>query len=88
MGCERLDPLRAVPTVKSGGEVMLFTADLVVNLGNVAYRPEIMASAGAALRVAGQEATPEDLPPPRARNVKRVDIGCGAKPGDMGLPME
>jgi len=83
-GCERLDPLRGVPTVESGGKVRLFTADQVIDLGTVAYTPEAMASAAAALRVAGQEPTSEDLPAPLPRNVARVDTACGASPVGEG----
>lgn len=88
VGCERLDPLRGVPTVKGGGEVTLFTADLVVNLGNLAYEPDKLARAAAALHVAGQEPNSDDLPAPPARNVALVDKACGANPGEMGQPME
>jgi putative alpha-1,2-mannosidase len=43
----------------------------------MAYTPEKIAPAAAALRVAGQEPTSEDLPAPLARNVTRVDTACG-----------
>jgi len=76
-GCERLDPLRGVPTVQWGGAFRLFTAGQVITLSRMAYTPEKIAPAAAALRVAGQEPTSEDLPAPLARNVTRVDTACG-----------
>jgi len=83
-GCKRLDPLRGVPTVAQSDAVWLFTADQVIRLGGLAYTPEKIAPAGAALRVAGQEPTSEDLPAPLPRNVARVDIACGASPVGEG----
>jgi hypothetical protein len=79
-GCERLEPLRGVPTVQWGGAFRLFTADQVITLSRMAYTPEKIAPAVAALRVAGQEPTSEDLPAPLARNLTRVDTACGASP--------
>jgi MYXO-CTERM domain-containing protein len=84
VGCERLDPVRGVPTVAQADAVWLFTADLVIRLGGLAYTPEKIAPAGAALRVAGQEPTSEDLPAPLADNVSRVDSACGASPVGKG----
>ena len=84
-GCERLEPQRGVPAVAQSDAVSLFTADLVVRLGGLAYTPERIEEATAALLAAGDEASLSgDLPAPSASNVSLVDKACGAEPGAHG----
>ena len=88
-GCERLEPQRGVPAVAQSDAVSLFTADLVVRLGGLAYTPKRIEAATAALLAAGDEASLSgDLPAPKASNVSLLDKACGAKPGTHGLTMD
>ena len=88
-GCKRLDSLRGVPTVAQADAVWLFTADLVIRLGGLAYMPKKIAPAGAALFAADSDGpTSEDLPAPLPANVRLVDKACGAHAGDKGAPLE
>ncbi len=89
VGCERIDPLRGVPTVVQADAVWLFTGDLVIRLGGLAYDPDKIAPAGAALFAASSDGpTSANLPAPLAANASLVDRACGAKSGEHGEPVE
>jgi len=73
--------------VEQADAVWLFTGDVVIRLGSMAveYQPELVAPAGAALRLAGQDGpTGADLPPPLAATIESIDAACGAVPGEHG----
>ena len=78
-----------MPAVAQSDAVSLFTADLLVRLGGLAYTPERIDEATAALMAAGDQASLSgDLPAPSESNVALVDRACGAKPGAHGLTMD
>ena len=67
----------------------LFTADLVVRLGDMADAPERAATAASALREVSQAREPStDLPPPPSAIMALVSKACGQKPGDHGPSIE
>jgi hypothetical protein len=86
--CERLASLRGVPTVQQADAVSLFTANLVIRLGNTADAPKQATAAAAALREVDQDQpTGANLPAPPGHIVALVDKACGQKPGDKGPTM-
>ena len=88
VGCSRLEPQRGVPTVAQADAVWLFTDEQVVRLGDLAYSPELVAPAAAALVEVGRPPTDDDLPPPPRASLPIIDRACGANPGDHGRPIE
>ena len=86
--CARLASLRGVPTVQQADAVSLFTANLVIRLGNTADAPQQATAAAAALREVGQDQPKgANLPAPPGHIVALVDKACAQKPGDKGPTM-
>lgn len=90
-GCSRRAALHGVPTVSIAGDsVILFTAELAIQVGTTPGDVELAAQAAAELRRVGETAPVGALPPPPKSKLKLIDAACGQRPGDHGpeLPVD
>jgi hypothetical protein len=84
VGCSRLPPVRGVPAVSFGDELMLLTADSLITLAGDNRDATITMAAAEQLRPVGAELSAEALPPPDPAALQIVETACGKNPGDAG----
>jgi hypothetical protein len=88
-GCTRLEPVRGVPAVTFGAELVLFTGTSTVTIAPGDDGDTAVARAAAAeLREVDGTLSPGPLPPPEPAILPILDGACGHQPGDTGPPAD
>jgi hypothetical protein len=87
-GCRRLPPVRGVPAVTFGDELVLLTGNAAITIAPAGGDTAVAVAAAAQLREVGSELSRESLPPPDPAVLPILDGACGKKPGETGPPMD
>jgi hypothetical protein len=88
-GCTRLEPVRGVPAVTFGAELVLLTGTSTITIAPAdGSDTAVELAAAAQLREVGGNLSPGPLPPPDPTILPVLDGACGHNPGETGPPVD